>query len=103
MSFPNIPRGSSGEIIVHALNRMNSGKINVSADVTLTPSATTTDVEDSRLSVDSVILFDAMTANAAAELAAGSCYISSRLNGICTITHANAGSTDRTFRLLIIG
>jgi len=43
------------------------------------------------------------TANAAAELAAGTMYVSSQTTEQATITHASAGSGDRSFRVLIIG
>lgn len=103
--FPSIPRNASGDLITQTLNRVNRGKFNAALDVTLTASAASTTIMDERLSVDSAVIFDPMTSNAALEIAAGTCYITTtnRGNGSAVITHANNAQTDRTFRLLIIG
>jgi hypothetical protein len=46
-------------------------------------------------------LFMPTTANAAAELA--TMFVSSRGKQTFTITHANNGQTDRTFKYVVIG
>lgn len=81
------------------------GKINATGTVTLTANAATTVLTDSRLNRVCAILFDPTTANAAAELAAGTLYVltANRNDGAFTLTHANAATTDRTFRYLVIG
>lgn len=81
------------------------GKINATGTFTCTANAATTVLNDPRLTVNGVVLFDPTTANAAAELAAGTIYTltANRNNRAWTVTHANAASTDRTFRYLIIG
>lgn len=81
------------------------GRLNAVVEVTLTAGAASTVWSDPRLTSTAAVLFDPMTANAAAELAAGALYVTSanRLNQQWTLTHANAGTTDRTFRALIIG
>jgi hypothetical protein len=81
------------------------GKVNAVTTVTLTENMTTTVFTDPRLTIDSFLAFDPTTANASAELAAGTLYALSanRNNASWTLTHANAISTDRTFRVLIIG
>jgi hypothetical protein len=73
--------------------------------VTLTAGATTTVVTDPTVTPDTVFIFDPLTASAAAELAAGTMYVlaADRLLGSFTITHANAGTTDRIFRWLAAG
>lgn len=73
--------------------------------VTLTAGATVTVVTDPTVTPDTVIIFDPLTATAAAEQAAGTMYVlaADRLLGSFTITHANAGTTDRTFRWLAAG
>jgi len=82
-----------------------AGKLNATGSITLTANAATTALNDSRLTVDSVVLFDPTTANAAAELAAGTLYVltANRNNLAWTLTHANAASADRTFRYVILG
>lgn len=94
---------------VRSINSAMAGKINAVSDpelpFTLTAGATTTVLTDDRLGINSVVTFDPLTANAATELAAGTMYAlaANRNNGAWTVTHANAGSSDRTFRYLIIG
>lgn len=78
------------------------GKINCAGEVTLTASVASTDVTDARVSSQSVILLMPRTANAAAEVAAGGCYVSARDKGTFTITHANNAQTDRDFDYVII-
>lgn len=91
--------------IASAVAVLFQGKFNNTGSVTLTAGATTTVLADPRLTVDSVLQFDPLTANAAAELAAGTLYVlaANRNNATATLTHANAVTTDRTFRYTIIG
>ena len=81
------------------------GKTNNVLAFTCTAGAASTVLTDPRLTIDSFVAFDPVTANAAAELAAGTIYAltAGRNNGVWTITHANAGTTDRTFRVLVVG
>jgi hypothetical protein len=73
--------------------------------VTLTAGATVTVVIDPTVTPDTVILFDPLTANAAAELYAGTMYVLpvNRFLGSFAITHLNAGTTDRSFRWIAAG
>lgn len=93
--------------IARVTNSLLQGKSNNTGTVTLTASAGTTVVSlaAGRLGNSTVIVFDPTTANAASEQAAGTMYVSSRdvTNAQFTITHANAVSTDRTFRYALIG
>ena len=43
------------------------------------------------------------TANASAEVGAGTIYVSARAKQTFTLTHANNGQTDRTYKYAIIG
>ena len=71
--------------------------------VTLAADADSTTLTDARIRYDSPIVLMAATANAAAELAAGTLHISetSRVNGSVSIVHANNAQADRLFRYLI--
>lgn len=93
--------------VSHVLRLAMRGKINAIGErtFTLSANAATTTLTDERLTVDGVVFFDPLTANAAAELAAGTVYVLSgnRNNGAWTVTHANNAQTDRDFRILIIG
>jgi hypothetical protein len=110
MSFPDLNRDAISESewryqTALVVNRINRGKINATGSVTLTPNAASTVITDARLSIDSFVEFDALTANAAAEKGAGTIYVltANRGNGAWTITHANNPQTDRSFRYLIVG
>ena len=113
--YPNAPRDAGGSEpdlirqfarqIASVVNRLNRGKFNVTGTVTLTEDETTTVLTDERLTINSVVVFDPETANAAAELYGASMYVltADRNNGSWTITHANNSQTDRTFTYAILG
>lgn len=84
-----------------AINRLNSGKMNVTLDVTLTANAGTTTVTDARISDVCALILVPKTANAVAALA--TTYPSSQSSGSAVLTHTNDAQTDKTFRLAIIG
>jgi hypothetical protein len=86
-----------------AIQELSSGRSNAANRVTLAANVTTTVVNFDNCSVESVPLMVAMTANAAAELAAGTLYISAVANRSFTITHANNSQTDRIFGFVCIG
>ena len=90
-------------LIVNALRELADGRVNSNGDVTLTESVASSAITDPRVGPDSVILFMPTTANAAAEQAAGTMYVSSRGDGTYTVTHANNGQTDRTFAVVVLG
>ena len=81
------------------------GKMDCVTELTLTANSATTTFNDIRLSPQSVLTFDPKTANAAAELGAGTLYITdaNRGNAVYTITHSNSAQTDRTYNISIIG
>ena len=80
------------------VNNILQGKLNATATVTLTNSATTPTVTDYRVSGDSVILFMPTTSDAATE----NLWVSARSKNSFTITHASA-STTRTYAYAVIG
>jgi len=71
-------------------------------ELTLTANAGTTTLTDPRICATSSVSLSALTANAAAEIGAGTLYVSARADGSATITHANNAQTDRTFMVLIV-
>lgn len=87
------------------LQQIRSGKLEVVAELTLTPNVASTTITDIRISPQSVILWHPRTANAAAEMANGTMYITDAgmSNGSAVVTHANNAQADRSFRLAIIG
>jgi len=81
------------------------GRSNNVIDFTATHNAASTTITDSRLGVNTVLLFMPTTANASAEIGAGTIYVSqsSRVNGSVVITHANNSQTDRVFKVVMVG
>lgn len=73
--------------------------------VTLTANAASTTVTDVRIASTTAILLEPTTANASAEIGAGTIYVSEtgRTQGSAVITHANNAQTDRTFRVKLGG
>lgn len=91
--------------IAGVLKSLGSGKMEVSGRLTLTASAASTTITDARIGVNSLLLMMPETANAAAEIGAGTLYVSAtgRVNGSASVTHANNIQTDRSFLVAIIG
>lgn len=89
--------------VAEVVNRLLSGKMNVTLSVTLTANAASTTVIDARIGVFSALPHHPTTAHAAAEIAAGGFYVSAQQNGQFTLTHANNAQTDRTFTFAILG
>lgn len=85
-------------------NNMLSGKLNAThPSFTLTPNAAQTTLTDFRIGGSSVVLFVPKTANAAAEIGAGTLILGEPVSGAVNVGHANNAQTDRTFDLVIIG
>lgn len=91
--------------MINVINRINRGKFNCTGTITLTANAATTVITDNRLLIDSTLVFDPMSANAATELYGATMYVleANRNNGAWTITHANNAQTDRKFAFAILG
>ena len=81
------------------------GKTNNVLEVTLAAGAASTTLSDPRIGYYSHLGFMPMTANAAAELGAGTLYVAQATmkSGAAVISHANNVQTDRTFRVVITG
>jgi hypothetical protein len=88
-----------------SLTNTRRGKLECVTELTLTENAATTVLNYKGLSPQSVVIFDPKTANAAAELAAGTMYVltADRGNDEWTVTHNNSAQTDRTFQIACIG
>lgn len=94
-------------LLARAIADLLQGKLYCTGSVTLTDSSATTDVVDRRLGATSVILFQPLTSNAAAEIGNGTMYIQTSdydiPNRTFTINHANNSQTDRDFYYILIG
>lgn len=105
LHFPPPPADPALRRQYEVLQQLRSGKTENVGEVTLTASVASTTVTDIRVSPQSVIVWHPRTANAAAEMAAGTMYVTdaNMANGSFTITHANNAQTDRDFRYAVIG
>lgn len=88
-----------------SLHALRLGKMECVDTITLTINVATTTYNRVGLSPQTVMSFDPKTANAAAELAAGTMYVltANRSNDSWVITHANNAQADRTFQISCIG
>ena len=86
-----------------AINELAKGRSNAVGSVTLAANAASTTVTAVNCGAGSTVLLSPRTAHAAAEIAAGGCYISSVGNGTFTIAHANNAQVDRTFGYVCLG
>lgn len=105
LHLPPAPRDPSARRLWEVLAQVRRGKMDAVTELTLTANAATSTLAWKGLSPQSVVLFDPKTANAAAELAAGTMYVltANRGNDTWTVTHANNAQADRTFQVAIIG
>lgn len=88
--------------IAQAVNNQLTGKLNAVTQVTLTPSATSTTLVDSRIGANTFIGFTPRSADAVTALISG-LYVSSKQKGQATLTHASSANVDQTFDVLLIG
>ncbi len=103
-NYPSVREGGADpREMARVVNRLNSGKINCTTNITLTSGTVSTVLSYPIITSESFIDFQPLTANAEVEWASGSMFCGSQTNESATITHANAGSGDRSFRVLIIG
>jgi hypothetical protein len=88
-------------LVSSVLNNTLDGKLNSTGEVTLTASATSTNLVDERIGVNSVIILEPTNANS--NSAKGNLYVSASSNGSATLTHASSGNTDQKFVYVVIG
>ena len=98
-NFRRLSKDASNRDISEVVNNILDGNTNNKGSVTLTASA----VADLRAGPESVVVLMPTTANASAEVGAGTIYVSARAKQTFTLTHANNGQTDRTYKYAIIG
>lgn len=110
MAFPTLPEFSDDikgllRKVVYTVNNAMAGRTNNTGSVTLTASSTTTVITFSagQIGTGTVIFLSPTTSNAAAAMT--NVYQSSKdvAANTITLTHANTGTTDRTFNYALIG
>lgn len=86
-----------------AIEQLNNGRGDFVGDVTLRAGQTTTTVNFANCSTGCRVFLQPKTANAAAALATTYIKAADILQGSFVVTHANAGTTDRTFSFETVG
>ncbi|MDE2100410.1 MAG: hypothetical protein KGL39_24370 [Patescibacteria group bacterium] len=95
--------------IAQALNNAISGKLDATLDVTLTPNATSTTIQDVRLSSTSAITPAMALTSSGATAVKNGIYVDTvtSQNGpnppSAVIHHASSSAADQTIRFLIVG
>lgn len=104
LHLPPAPRDPEARRLWEVVQQLRRGKMDIVREFTLTASVATTVLNFKGLSPQSVVIFDPKTANAAAELAAGTMYVLTANRGAdsWTVTHANNSQTDRTFQVAVL-
>jgi hypothetical protein len=88
--------------IATILNTVLQGKMNITDTLTLTASAGSTKITDTRIGADTVIILTPTTANAAAAFATTFQTYPNATKNEAVINHASNSETDRTFVTTII-
>jgi len=89
--------------INQAIEQIDQGRLNCSGFFTLAASATTTTVAAPTVAPGTPIKFSPTTADAAAALSTTFILDANVAAGSFIVSHASAGSTDRTFSWVAIG
>lgn len=83
------------------VNKILRGKTENSGSFTLSASTTTTNVDDSRVGINSKIIITPTSSAAAAEY--GTIYVSNVTKEQFTVTHSSTADTDKTFDYILVG
>lgn len=102
-TLPLGPFEARPDRINQAIRNLQQGRSNATGSVTLAAGAPATVVTAPNCSATSQVFLFPRTAHAAAELAAGGCYVSAIASGSFTVTHANNAQADRTFSYAALG
>ena len=99
VSMPN--QAQHLRLISNTVNNTLDGKLNSTGDVSLRASQTTTTLVDERISLNSVIILEPTNANS--NTAKANLFVSAKINGSATLTHASSSNTDQNFGYVVIG
>lgn len=101
MSIPALQSNPPQSLVSTTINTLLGGRANNVGEVTLTENVTTTDVIDTRIKSQMLILLSPRTANAAAALT--NVYVSDVTDGGFELTHSSTATTDRTYQYVFHG
>ena len=89
--------------LILSLMELASGRSNAVGILTLAAGTSATVILADNCAAGSTPILTPITADAAAEVSAGTMYISAVANKSFTIVHSNSANTGRTFRFAILG
>ncbi len=95
--------GAESRDVALAVNQCIRGKTNNSGRLTLNANTLSTTISVKLCETTSKVLLFPESANAAAEIGAGTVYVSSRLSKSFVVAHANNAQTDRIFAFMVVG
>jgi len=96
-------QGAEARAVALAVNQCIRGKTNNSGRLTLNAGVGSTTISTKLCGTTSKVILFPESANAAAELGAGTIYISAYNSGSFVVTHANNAQTDRTYGWVLVG
>lgn len=103
-NFPKLnPSGANPREVAFRVNQLVDGKTNNTAEFTLDPNATMTQVDDYRVGANSAIFITPISQSAAVEVASGNLYVGERGKHYFKVMHTDLPATDREFMLVVIG
>lgn len=87
--------------VAEQFRNVNNARLDWVGDLTLRNGQTTTTYSDTRVTLNSVMVWQPVTAHAAASM--NNLYMSAIQSGQIILTHSNTADTDKTYRFVIIG
>jgi len=88
--------------MARTINALLIGKLNVTLDVTLNASATSTTITDARIGYTTAII-PAMPMTANGAVAAPTIWVDTIKSGSCVVHHASNAAADQKIRFVFIG
>ncbi len=88
---------------MRSIRDLYEGRSNAKGQFTCALNQATTTVDAPNCGEESEVFLQALTANAAAEVGAGTIYVSAKSVGSFVVTHANSATANRTFAYGIQG
>ena len=105
--YDGVPEWNEAEaehrrMLARAINRINTGKVNCTLDVTLNAGVGTTTIADPRIAATSFLGWMPQTASASTAERAG-IYVTGRMKGSAVLNHAANAAPDQILTIVILG
>jgi hypothetical protein len=89
--------------MARTINNMLIGKMNVTLDVTLNKSATSTTIIDARIGINTAVIPAVALTSDAAQVIDKGVWVDTILSGSAVVHHSSAPQNDLTIRFVFIG